>query len=247
MAADRGAFDLTLTDGTVRRAVRVDDPAALDAAMASLGVLRPSPVIVLIGGAGKLADADATAAAATVEQAVVPVATERDAAIVDGGTDAGIMRYAGQARTKLRSPVPLVGVAAVGTVSFPGNEGTREDPAPLQSDHSHFVLVPGTEWGAESPWLPRVASAIAEKQKPIVTVLINGGAVSANDVRESLKAGSPVVIVRGTGRLADQLAQPDAAHGELSDIVRSSQVHVTESARPDAVRKILLGILQPGA
>ena len=200
-------------------------------------------MIVLIGGAGKLTDVEATMAAAVVERTVVPVAVECGATLVDGGTDAGIMRYAGQARAKLASPIPLVGVAAIGTVTFPGNTETGADPATLQRDHSHFVFVPGTEWGAESPWLPRVAGVVAGNQRPVVTVLINGGAVSLEDVRASLQAGYPVVVVRGTGRLADQLAA-DAGQGEFADVVGSPHVHFTESGRAEAVRTLLLKVLK---
>lgn len=245
MAGELAPFDIMLAPGTTRRAVRVDDPTELPRAIAALGIPRPRPVIVLIGGAGKMPETDATTAAEVIEKAVVPVAVERGATLVDGGTDAGIMRHAGRARANGGSSFSLVGVAAVGTVSFPGNTATREDPAPLQSDHSHFVLVPGSEWGAESPWLPRVAAAIAEKQRPVVTVLINGGAVSAGDVRMSLKAGFPVAVVRGTGRLADQLSA--GGTGELADVVASPLLHVSESSRPDGVRELMLKLLSGAA
>jgi hypothetical protein len=235
-------FTVALEQGG-RRAVRVDDPAALAGAIDALGVPRRRPVIVLIGGAGKLAGTDATTAAAVIEEAVVPVAVERGAVGVDGGTDSGIMRYAGRARAKLDPEFPLVGVAAVGTVTFPGNTASRDDAAPLQPDHTYFVLVPGSDWGAESPWLPRVAAVIAEK-RPVVTVLINGGTVSAQDVRRSMQAGFPVIVVRGTGRLADDLANGGGASGDVSDIVKSPLVHISESARPEAVRRLMMTLLE---
>ena len=183
--AQSGVFTVALEQGAVRRAVRVDDAAALSGAIDALGVPRPKPVIVLIGGAGKLAETDATTAAAVIEDAVVPVAIECGAVVVDGGTDSGIMRFAGRAQAKLAPLLPLVGVAAVGTVSFPGNTATRSDAASLQPDHTHFVLVPGLEWGAESPWLPRVAAVISEGSR-VVTGLIIGGTVAAEAVRDLL-------------------------------------------------------------
>jgi len=241
--APNAVFTVVLEPGVVRHAVQVADPAALPGAIDALAVPRPKPVIVLIGGAGKLADTDAAAATAVIESAILPVATERGAVMVDGGTDSGIMRFAGRARAKLAPEVSLVGVAAVGTVSFPGNTTTRSDAASLQPDHTYFVFVPGVEWGAESPWLPRVAAAIAEG-RPVVTVLINGGSVSAQDVRASMQSGFPVVIARGTGRLADQLAEGGGSDSDLSDIVTSPLVHVSGSARPEAVRDIVVKLLQ---
>jgi hypothetical protein len=242
-AAQGAVFTIGLRQDAVRPAARVDDTAALPGALDALGVPRRRPVIVLIGGAGKLGETDAAAAVAAIEAAVVPVAIERRAVVVDGGTDSGIMRFAGQARAKLDPSLTLVGVAAIGTVSFPGHSATRDDAAPLQPDHTHFVLVGGGEWGDESPWLPRVGAAIAEG-RPVVTVLINGGDVAAQDVRRSVQAGFPVVVVRGTGRLADELAVGGGSKDELADIVRSPFVHISESARPEAVRPVIAKLLE---
>jgi len=243
MTRDGSAFDITVGPHVVRRAVRVSDPSALGAAIDALGVPRAQPVMVLIGGAGNLAANDSAVADAVIANALLPVAIERGAALVDGGTDSGIMRCAGQARVRLAAQIPLVGTAAIGTVSFAGNAAARSDAARLQPDHTHFVLVPGTDWGAESPWLPRVAHAIAAG-RPVVTVLINGGAVSAEDVRRNLEANFPVVVVRGTGRLADQLASADAAATEHQDIVKHPRLHVTRDTGPESLRALLTRLLQ---
>jgi hypothetical protein len=242
-AAPGAVFSIGLRPDAARPAARVDETPALPGALDALGVPRRQPVIVLIGGAGKLGETDAAVAAAAIEAAVVPVAIERRAVVVDGGTDSGIMRFAGQARAKLDPSLTLVGVAAIGTVSFPGHRATRNDAAALQPDHTHFVLVGGAEWGDESPWLPRVGAAIAEG-RPVVTVLINGGAVAAQDVRRSVQAGFPVVVVRGTGRLADELAGGGGSKDDRADIVRSSLVHISESARPEAVRPLIAKLLE---
>jgi hypothetical protein len=39
-----------------------------------------------------------------------------------------------------------------------------------------------------------------------VTILINGGEVSRKDIELSLANGRPVIVLSGTGRLADELA-----------------------------------------
>lgn len=41
---------------------------------------------------------------------------------------------------------------------------------------------------------------------PVVTVLVNGGTGSLDTVKETLKHGLPVVVVKGSGRAADVLA-----------------------------------------
>jgi hypothetical protein len=47
---------------------------------------------------------------------------------------------------------------------------------------------------------------IAKGRSKSVTVLINGGKVSQNDVDEGLQAGRPLIVLAGTGRLADEIA-----------------------------------------
>ena len=96
-------------------------------------------------------------------EVLAPLAEDLGAAIVDGGTDAGVMRLMGQARHETNATFPLVGVSAVGTVVLPGASSSPPDAAPLEPHHTHFILVPGSEWGDESPWLPRVASGLADR------------------------------------------------------------------------------------
>jgi hypothetical protein len=101
--------------------------------------------------------------------------------VIDGGTDAGVMRLIGRARTRAAATFPLVGVPAAGTVRFPGKHwrARRRWPLkhpggrrrwPLDAHHSHFVLVPGTAWGDEAPWIARVATELAGGW-PSLTVL----------------------------------------------------------------------------
>ncbi len=76
-----------------------------------------------------------------------------------GGTDAGIMRFMGQARTEIGGTFPWIGVAAIDTVILPDlPPPPSSDAEPWESHHTHFVLVPGSNWGDESPWLARTAS-----------------------------------------------------------------------------------------
>ena len=136
------------------------------------------------------------------------------AAAIDGGTCSGVMRLLGEARSSARSDFPLIGVAAAGTVTLPGGQPPRDDAAPLDPDHTHFVLVPGDEWGAEAHWIAQVATDLAGI-RPSATVLVNGGEIAYSDVERSLDAGRPVLTVAGSGRTADQLAA--AVHGRPAD------------------------------
>ena len=75
------------------------------------------PVLVLVGGAGGLADAQQRVQP-FFDRVLVPLIGKTQGIVVDGGTDAGIMRLIGHASRRTDVPVDLVGVAAAGTVQL---------------------------------------------------------------------------------------------------------------------------------
>jgi hypothetical protein len=179
--------------------LRLADSADLPGLPRALG-LAPRPVVAVVGGAAGL-DGDL---AGLFSDTIAPVVRARGAIAVDGGTDVGLMRLMGRA-CAAGPPFPLVGVAAEGTVRFPGHDPASPDAADLDPNHSHFVLVPGVTWGDEAPWLARVATVLAGPH-PSVTVLANGGDIAYEDVRQSLAHDRPVLVLAGTGRTADEIA-----------------------------------------
>jgi SLOG in TRPM, prokaryote len=172
--------------------------------LVSLALSGPRPVLTLVGGAGRLDDATSELLAALFADVLAPAVAKHGAAAVDGGTGSGVIRLFGRARAGLPE-FPLIGVAAGGTVEFPGNTPTVDDFERLDHNHTHFVMVPGGEWGAESPYLPMVAAAVAAGG-PTVTVLVNGGDIALDDGVNSIERGIPVLVLSGTGRAADQIA-----------------------------------------
>jgi hypothetical protein len=181
----------------------VGNEAQLPEALQALGLNPPRSVVVLVGGASGLQKEHATIITrATAMMAQLADLTE--SAIIDGGTQAGVMAWMGQARAQAGYRFPLIGVAAEGVVTWPGGpeENVRTQ---LEPNHTHFILVSGNHWGDESPWIAKIATQLAGAL-PSVTILINGGEISRHDVKNSLAAGRPVIILKGTGRLADELA-----------------------------------------
>jgi hypothetical protein len=198
-------FPVSFNDEQTATAVRVHQPADLPAALAVLGLHAPRPVVALVGGAGRMDAGDLGRLRPLFEHGLVPLADRLGVVVVDGGTDAGVMRLVGRARSWAGASFPLVGVAAAGTVWFPGHHPANQDAWPLDAHHPHFMLVPGAEWGDESPWIARVATELAGGW-PSVTVLVNGGEIAYADAEHSLLAGRPVLAVAGSGRTADQVA-----------------------------------------
>lgn len=221
-------FKIAMENGLTASAIRVQSLNDLSTAMGELELHGPRPVLVVVGGASKMSSADIIRVRSLFVKVLAPVAEELGAFVVDGGTDSGVMQMMGQARAQTAATFALIGVTPVGKVALP--DQIPDEVTALEPHHTHFVLVPGSNWGDESPWLARVASVLANGV-PSVTVLVNGGEIASVDVLENLKVHRPVLAIAGTGRLADLLAA--ALRGEATDeraceLVASGQVQAID-------------------
>jgi hypothetical protein len=198
------------------RALLVSASAGSNAAslVDALQLRHPRPVIVVIGGATGL-DTKSAASAATALRGVAPgvvsAAANSGAAIVDGGTDAGLMAIMGSALAAAGVDVPLLGVAPAGRVLLPGQrlgsgEVAETDGAvELQRNHSHFILADANEWGGETPLLIESAAALAGGAQ-VAVVVAAGGRVTQAEVAAAAARGWPIFVIGGTGGVAQRLA-----------------------------------------
>jgi len=201
--------------------IEIHSPAELADILPKLGFQNRYPTLVLVGGAGGINETDMCRLQQLFIEVLAPTLQTLGVAVVDGGTDAGIMRLMGQTRNQLRATFPLIGVAAIGTVQLPHFPPINPDAAPLEPNHSHIVLVPGAQWGDESPWIAAVANALSEGC-PTLTLVINGGKITWVDLRYSVEAGRPIVTLAGSGRTADKLAA--VVRGEAVDAYAQSLI-----------------------
>jgi len=205
------------------------------------GIRLGQPVVVLVGGASGMSTADAATASALFDAALVPALRTTGAGLVDGGTNAGVMALAGSARSRASLGGIHIGVIAAGTLAQVGGNGPSSDPVEMEPHHSHVLVVPGADWGDESPWLSRVATVLSDGQ-PSVTLLVNGGEIAYQDIELSLEAGRPAIVISGTGRTADDIADTPPATPRARALARSPLVQVipaTASAVLDALRRSL--------
>ena len=108
------------------------------------------------------------------------------------------MKEIGYQRKRNKFSFPLIGVVFDSLI-------IKEEPKSiLDPNHTHFFLIPGDDWGDESAWISKIATSIARNNKSL-TILVNGGNISRTDVEYSLLENRPVFIMRGTGRLADEI------------------------------------------
>jgi TRPM family ion channel len=188
---------IPLQHGIPAKAANISENAEIDRALDELGIPHPQPVIVLVGGAGKIKwlDKFPMRKAVTV---VAQLAQAMHAVVIDGGTQAGIMTEMGKQRKQNNYTFPLIGVV------FDSLLMKEKAASILDPNHTHFILIPGDDWGDESSWISKIATHVAGERKSI-TVLVNGGDISRQDVEYSLMEKRPVFVIRGTGRLADEI------------------------------------------
>ncbi|WP_181314358.1 hypothetical protein [Phormidesmis priestleyi] len=100
----------------------------------------------------------------------------------------------------------------------------------MTQNHSHFLRVPGSKWGDESAWIADVATQLAAGA-PSVTVLINGGEVTWEDARQSVRAGRLVITIADSGRTADLLAaglRADPTDARAKELIASGLVQAVD-------------------
>jgi hypothetical protein len=188
---------ISLKRGETAGAANISDDGEIQQALTELNIPHPKPTIVLVGGAGGIGFMDKFPMKKAVG-IVAQLAEESGSVVLDGGTQAGIMTEIGVQRKKHGYTFSLVGVVFDALLM-------KEEPASiLDPNHTHFLLIPGRDWGDESAWISKIATVVAGDRKS-VTVLVNGGKISRSDVEYSLMAKRPTFVMRGTGRLADEI------------------------------------------
>src|SRR5512138_3120500 len=100
---------LSLRHGLTVRAVSITEDREISIALTQLDIPHPTPVIVLVGGAGGIGWLDRFPMRKAIRM-VARLAEETRAAIVDGGTQAGIMTEIGKQRKQNKYSFPLIGV-----------------------------------------------------------------------------------------------------------------------------------------
>lgn len=229
--------------------VQVSETTELPAAMEALGLHPPRPSVVVVGGAASLEKTGIDGLRPVFATGITPVMQRYGAVGVDGGTPFGVMRLFGEARAAAVPAFPLIGVVAAGTVQLPRGQAVTHAETVLEADHTHFVIVPGDNWGDEAPWIASTATVLAGAA-PSIAVLIGGGQIAYADVRHSVEAGRRVVVVAGSGGTADGLA--DALAGAPADdraaaLIGSGLIGVVRQDQPALLAEVLTEALGKSA
>src|SRR5205823_2270289 len=145
--------DVDFPNGNRARRVIASKAATPATIVQQLGLAPPKALIVVVGGAGNLDPALRGRLLQLCGRGIARAAVDAGALLIDGGTESGVMALMGLGVAGRGQATPLLGVAPAGTVTYPNNPALDvavQYPAPLDPNHSHIVLVPGTSWGSET-------------------------------------------------------------------------------------------------
>ena len=83
------------------------------------------------------------------------------------------------------------------------------------------------------------------KEIPVLTVLVNGGEVAKHEVLQSVCHGWAIIVIEGTGRLADEIAvavrkKTEPPSEEITAIVRYDRIDLFDIGEgPEALSKLI--------
>ncbi|HKQ03960.1 MAG TPA: DUF4231 domain-containing protein [Blastocatellia bacterium] len=231
------------------------DAAAKEIVMA-LGLPAYEAVIVVLGGADSIDEKLLPRLTQLFGRGIARAAVEARALILDGGTEAGVMKLMGEGVAGRGYKTPLVGVAPKDLVTYPPDE--LADHVRLEPNHSHFVLVEGDAWGSETATLFALAEAASQREtapqavgkgpqkdaekadgkKLAVAILAGGGPVTRNEVLRAVRQNLSLIVIEGSGGLADEIAAAWRARPTLPDdpvmaeIIDDGEIHLHLLSNP---------------
>ncbi len=222
-------FSISLGGDLTATAVRVPGTIPPAESLAALG-LDPAPGVIVMHG-GALLDGDLhRAVVEMLEDGLAPCAARRGLLVADGGTQMGTMAAMGEARRRSGARYPLLGVCPTQMVTYPGGPEDDAERYSLDPGHSHFLLVEGGGFGVESDLLVGLARA---GSGPGVALIINGGEIVCREAQMHAANGTPIIVLRGSGRMADQLADPSSK--ERRSFPAGAQIEVVDLGQPPAL------------
>ena len=198
----------------------------------SLHLQQPGALLMITGGASEMDEEVDSNLARLFTQGIAPIAISMGAMIIDGGTQAGVMKIIGEAMNVQRQRSILLGVSAEGRVIYPGKpvKADEQKGTQLDSNHSHFVLVETNVRGGETETMYGLAALLSTACSS-VAILSNGGKITVEEVLQNVLQRRPIIVIVGSGRFADDLAGimqghlPDLHDSRLAGIIAQGDFH----------------------
>jgi len=191
----------TFNNGHHVLALRTDGNTLPNQITRALELPHCSALLMISGGAGRMSTEVFNRLVSLFDE-VGKTVSRNNITVIDGGTQSGVMKLMGQALSKFGRTNAHLGV--VPAFAEAGSGLVAEDI--LEPNHSGFVLVNGYHWGDEVDVMYALAAYLSENS-PSITILVNGGEISLLEVEYNVRQGREVVVITGSGRLADEIAE----------------------------------------
>lgn len=171
----------------------------------SLAIPNANALILLSGNAASLEPKVSLKLEQLFSRGIVRAAQESHAMILDSGIDAGAMSIVGRSLTDQNKDLALVGMVAADSINCPNDPNAKEG-LDLEANHSHFILLPEDKPQAKLQTLFNLVIHL-EKQMSVVNLVVCGDDGNKAEVLRSVRLGLPVILMEGSGGLADTIAQ----------------------------------------
>lgn len=221
-------------------ALRVKQGIAAEQILTSLALPQPRALVVLNGGTAQLDESLQQHLACAIQDGLARVVAEEQITLITGGTDAGIFQLFGQGRARWGQTAPCIGVAVADLVPWPGHP---QGEAPLESHHSHFVLVEGQNWGDETVTMYTLIKALAQ-HCPAITVFASGGEIAIHEMQANVAQGRRMIFLAGSGRATDAVLAARAGvpseDARLQEIAEKGYIVAWSITEPPAILAALV-------
>lgn len=246
------AQDIVFPNGNSARIVLPSITTPAQDLLPLLNIPAFNDLIMLVGGASFMDKSLYSNLDHLFTHGIAHLATTRNALIIDGGTQAGVMELMGKGVAEQQHKAPLLGVSPLGAVTYPGKASRNdagEELVPLDPNHSHFVLVETDEWGGETETMYQLAALYAQG-RPSVAMVVNGGAIAKKEVLYNVRQKRPIILFTGSGRAADEIAahwqeKPSTfPNDDLAEIVQHGNIHLFPiTGKEEVLVRLVQGLL----
>lgn len=232
MPAAPRTLTLRFTDHQQALAVIAPPGVEVSQVIQSLQLSSDRKVILIAGSASDLEEPVSNRVSDLFDAGLANV-LDSTSVVIDGATAGGIIDPLGQSNPIHEKQPVLLGVAPLEKVRLPETQVEGESRHALEPNHTHFVLVETNTWQGATRMFFDLAELLSARPlthpgdhyelpstapRPRLVMLLIGGSptnVSLDEAEACVRRGWPLIVVEGTGRLADQIAGAHRAKERL--------------------------------
>eukprot|EP00927_Polykrikos_kofoidii_P039995 TRINITY_DN34270_c0_g1_i1.p1 TRINITY_DN34270_c0_g1~~TRINITY_DN34270_c0_g1_i1.p1 ORF type:complete len:1039 (+),score=164.20 TRINITY_DN34270_c0_g1_i1:62-3178(+) len=214
-------------------------------------LLAPKLLLSVVGGADSMEETEAFDVQ-SFSRGICHAAVHTRAWVITGGTSSGIMEAVGKGMKEhdRHRLVPCIGILPLGGLTddwerllHGATDGDQLDAAEAasvqqgftrpQEDHTHMLISDSSTkgFGTELDLRLRFEEHLGtDLSVPRVMILANGGKSSITCISKAAALGCPVVVCRGTGRMADVIAELEDEHQAIVLGETGAQADDTQSS-----------------